>query len=242
MKEIFEQWLIEIEKKSQQTAYNYKNAINKINRHFKENENLVVDLYELNSPQELTTYVELYESTGKYSEFGNYGKGTNRAAIKSLYRFLLNPENQILNLLEDENFEDRELIILSEKNQNFSYEKDLKNTIIYQIQELFPNYEIYGNDNEGVEYYVEGKRIDILLESIDKSTLLAVELKSGLADYKVFGQISMYLGLLSTKFIDKKLEGCIVAGEIDKSLKYAAITNSNITLKSYNMKINLFNE
>jgi len=242
VKEIFENWLIDIERKSQQTAYNYKNAIIKINRHYKDNEKKQIDLYELKNPEQLKAYVDLYETTGKYSEFGNYGKGTNRAAIKSLYRFLLNPENQITSITEDENFEDQELFLFNEKNQNFSYEKDLKNTIVYQIQELFPNFEIYGNDNEGIEYYIDGKRIDILLESLDKSTLLAVELKSGLADYKVFGQISMYLGLLSEKFETKKLKGCIIAGEIDKSLKKAALTNNNIELKSYNMKITLLSE
>lgn len=241
MKETFENWLIEIERKSQQTAYNYKTAIIKINRHYKDNENLEIDLYEIKNPEQLEKYVELYETTGKYSEFGNYGKGTNRAAIKSLYRFLLNPEFQTANIIE-ENIEDKELILINDKIQNFSYEKDLKNSIIYQIQELFPNYEIYGSDNEGIEYYIEGKRIDVLLESLDKSSLLVIELKSGLADYKVFGQISMYLGLLSERFTDKILKGCIVAGEIDKGLKKAVLTNPNITLKSYNMKIFLLNE
>ena len=80
------------------------------------------------------------------------------------------------------------------------------------------------------------------MESSDKKTLLVVELKSGLADYKVFGQISMYLGLLSERFEDKELKGCIIAGEIDKGLKKAAITNQNILLKSYNMKITLQEE
>lgn len=241
MKEIFENWLINSERKSQQTAYNYKNAINKINRHYLDNENKEIDLYEIKNPEELAKYVELYETTGKFSEFGNYGKGTNRAAIKSLYRFLLNPEFQIEKIV-DEDIEDKELLILSEKSQNFSYEKDLKNSIIYQIQDLFPGYEIFGNDNEGIEYYIEGKRIDILLESADKKTLLVVELKSGLADYKVFGQISMYLGLLSERFEDKELKGCIIAGEIDKGLKKASLTNKSITLRSYNMKITLQEE
>lgn len=241
LKEIFENWLINTERKSQQTAYNYKNAISKINRHYLENTKTEIDLYEIKNPEELAKYVELYETTGKFSEFGNYGKGTNRAAIKSFYRFLLNPEFQLENLIVD-NFEDKELVMITEKSQNFSYEKDLKNSIIYQIQDLFPGYEIFGNDNEGIEYYIEGKRIDILLESYDKKTLLVVELKSGFADYKVFGQISMYLGLLSERFEDRELKGCIIAGEIDKGLKKASLTNKNIVLRSYNMKITLQEE
>ncbi|MGV4529049.1 hypothetical protein [Ornithobacterium rhinotracheale] len=238
MKEIFENWLINIEDKSQQTAYNYKNAITKINKHFFENENKRVDLYEINNPEELQAYVSLYESNGKYSEFGNLGNGTIRAAIKSLHRFLLDPEYLVQNITNS-NVEDNELFLL---NQNFSYEKDLKSSVIYQIKELFPGYEIFGNYNEGVEYSIEGKRIDILLESLDKSNLLAIELKSGLADYKVFGQISMYLGLLTERFPNKKIKGCVIAGEIDKTLKMAVITNPDISLKSYSMKISLNDE
>lgn len=238
MKEVFENWLINIEGKSQQTAYNYKNAINRINRHYLDNEGINVDLYEIKDPKELSFFVKLYE-TGKYSEFGNNGNGTNRAAIKSFHRFLCDSRVQIEKLIEiEESNEEKELI----RGQNLSYEKDLKNSIIYQIQDLFPGYKIFGRDDEGIEYNIEGKRIDILLESADKTTLLVVELKSGLADYRVFGQISMYLGLLSEKFEGKILRGCIIAGEIDKGLKKASLTNKNITLKSYNMKITLQEE
>jgi len=128
-----------------------------------------------------------------------------------------------------------------ESSNNFSYEKDLKNSMIKQINELFPNFEIYGENNEGVEYLIEGKRIDILLEKNDGS-LLAVELKSGLAKFHVFGQISMYLGLLMEKFPNKEIKGCIVAGEIDNTLKSASKISNLIELKTYKMKLELTNE
>ena len=123
---------------------------------------------------------------------------------------------------------------------NFSYERDLKNSMINQITELFPKYKIFGENNEGVEYLVDGKRIDILLEKNDGS-LLAVELKSGTANYKVFAQISLYLGLLMDRFPEKEIKGCIVAGEIDNTLKIATKTNKSIKLKTYKMKLELQN-
>jgi hypothetical protein len=128
-----------------------------------------------------------------------------------------------------------------ESSNNFSYEKDLKNSMVTQINELFPNYRIYGENNEGIEYSIEGKRIDILLEN-SKGNLLAIELKSGITNYKVFGQLSMYLGLLMDKFPNKEIRGCIVAGEIDKTLKSATKTTELITLKTYRMKLELQNE
>jgi RecB family endonuclease NucS len=116
-----------------------------------------------------------------------------------------------------------------------SYEKDLKNSMVSQIDELFPEYKIFGENNEGVEYPIDGKRIDILLEK-SNGTLLAIELKPGIANYKVFGQTSMYLGLLMEKFPQREVRGCIVAGEIDSTLKSAAKTTSMIKLKTYKLK------
>lgn len=121
---------------------------------------------------------------------------------------------------------------------NLSYEKDLKNSMITQITELFPEHKIFGENNEGVEYLIDGKRIDLLLEK-NNGSLLAIELKSGTANYKVFAQISLYLGLLMERFPEKEIKGCIVAGEIDNTLKIATKTNQTIKLKTYKMKLEL---
>ncbi len=135
---------------------------------------------------------------------------------------------------------DDEDIDYIESSNNFSYERDLKTSMISQINELFPEHKIYGENNEGVEYLIGGKRIDILLEKNDES-LVAIELKSGIANYKVFGQLSMYLGLLMDKFPEKEIRGCIVAGEIDNTLQSATQTTELITLKTYKMKLELQN-
>ncbi len=128
-----------------------------------------------------------------------------------------------------------------ESSNNFSYEKDLKASMVSQIGELFPEHKIYGENNEGIEYLIAGKKIDILLEKNDGS-LYAIELKSGTANYKVFGQLSMYLGLLMDEFPEKEIKGCIVAGEIDTTLKSAVKTTGLIALKTYKMKLELQNE
>ncbi|MGB0891568.1 MAG: endonuclease NucS domain-containing protein [Flavobacteriaceae bacterium] len=127
---------------------------------------------------------------------------------------------------------------LSENSNNFSYERDLKNSMTSQINELFPEYKIYGENEEGIEYLIEGKRIDILLEH-KNGDLLAIELKSGTANFKVFGQISMYLGLLMDRFPDKNIRGCIVAGEIDNTLRSATRMTDLVSLLTYSMKLEL---
>jgi hypothetical protein len=121
----------------------------------------------------------------------------------------------------------------------FSYEKDLQNSLISQAEELFPGYKIFGEHNEGIEYNITGKRIDLLLENKNEKKLLVIELKAGLADYKVFGQISMYMGPLIQKNPDKEILGVIIAGEIDDSLKMAVLANKNVKTMIYKMKLTL---
>jgi len=108
-----------------------------------------------------------------------------------------------------------------------------------QVSELFPGYRIFGTFNAGIEYSIGGRRIDVLLENIDDGSLLVVELKSGVADYKVFGQISMYMGLLKRQCPDKDISGVIVAAVIDDGLRSACETTGRVTLKVYRMSLEL---
>jgi len=238
-KEKFKKWLIK-NGYSENTTNSYSYAIDKISKHLSEKRNEKIDVYSINDLSVLKKLEQLYSTTGNYSEFGYEGKGTVRNAIKAFRKYKENSENftyEIGNETETE----LEVGEMNETNRNFSYERDLKNSMISQINELFPEYEIYGENNKGVEFLIEGKRIDILLEKNDGS-LLAVELKSGIANFKVFGQISMYLGLLMERFPNKEIRGCIVAGEIDNTLKSATKTNNLVELKTYKMKLELTNE
>jgi hypothetical protein len=124
----------------------------------------------------------------------------------------------------------------------FTYEQDLQKSLISQAEELFPDYVIFGNNFEGIEYNIEGKRIDLLLENKKENKLLVIELKANNADYKVYGQISMYLCLLEKKFPQKIIEGVIIAGEIDETLKIASQRDKSLKLKSYKMSLELVNE
>jgi RecB family endonuclease NucS len=124
---------------------------------------------------------------------------------------------------------------------NFTYEKDLKSSLCNQISALFPGYKIFGENKEGIEYAIEGKRIDVLLENIATGSLLVIELKSGVADFRVFGQIAVYLGLLKRQFPDRKAEGVIISGEVDDSLRNACLITEAISLKTYKMTLNLEN-
>jgi len=236
-KEKFKIWLIR-NGYADNTSTSYSYAIDKISKHLSEKRNEDIDVYGINDLPTIKKLVESYSTVGNYSETGNEGRGTVRNAIKAFYKFKENAEDISYELAEEE-IESEELTDLS--ITNFSYERDLKNSMVSQIAELFPEYKIFGNQNEGIEYLIEGKRIDILLEK-SNGELLAVELKSGVANFKVFGQLSMYLGLLMDRFPERQIKGCIVAGEIDLTLKSATKTTNLISLKTYRMKLELQDE
>jgi hypothetical protein len=135
-------------------------------------------------------------------------------------------ESSVFELSPDEKYDKRFI------EKSFSLEKDLKNVLLLNLNNLFPKYNIFGE-----EYPVEGKRIDVLLENKDDKHLLAIELKSGLAGREVFGQISSYLGMLMDEFPERIIKGVIIAGKIDNSLKKACKTNPNIKTMVYSITL-----
>jgi len=181
-----------------------------------------------------------------------YIKSINKPSnVEKLYNLFIKNENisdnsnsinkivtkEIGNGDDDDNEEVKTL-----QSQNFIYETDLQNSLVRQAEELFVGYKIYGENLEGIEYQIGGKRIDLLLENEAENKLLAIELKANVADFKVYGQISMYLNLLEEEFPNKIIEGIIIAGEIDKTLKIATKKDKSIKLKSYKMSLELIDE
>jgi len=146
------------------------------------------------------------------------------------------------NPIDIEDIVTEDIDLLSALPQSFVYETDLQNSLVRQAEELFPGYKIYGDSLEGIEYQIEGKRIDLLLENDTENKLLAIELKANVADFRVYGQISMYLNLLEDQFPDRIIEGIVIAGEIDNTLKMAARRDKAVKFKSYKMSLELLDE
>jgi len=123
----------------------------------------------------------------------------------------------------------------------FSYERDLQKALVAQIKakKIFSEYKIFGENEEGIEYSIDNKRIDVLLESNLKNELLVIELKAGIAKKDVLGQISEYMGKLMRKFPEKSINGLIIASEIDDSLKEACLPNPNIKTKKYRIELTI---
>jgi hypothetical protein len=188
-----------------------------------------------NIPKEIPIIIKNIKTRGEVENktFAEYDKKNSNGIPKAILN------KYYVRFLQNYNDNDIEEPPIDKTVNYFSYEKDLQNSLISQAEELFPGYKIFGEHNEGIEYNINGKRIDLLLENKNEKKLLVVELKAGLADYKVFGQISMYMGPLIQKNHDKEILGVIIAGEIDDSLKMAVLANKNVKTMTYKMKLTL---
>lgn len=238
MKEQFKNWL----KSKGRNPNSYASAINGISKHYSQQTGEDIHIYNITDLTKISQIAHDYSQTGRFAADGYNGNSTWRNAIARYAEFFTNqslrhqlPDNED-SLTNTTHQEDN---LTEVERTNFAYERDLKTTLCAQISELFPNYTIFGGSNLGIEYSIGGKRIDVLLQHQASGGLLVVELKSGVADFKVFGQISMYIGLLQQQFPEKSVSGVIVAGKIDDSLKHASLTNGKISLKTYRMSIEL---
>jgi Endonuclease NucS len=216
MKEQFRNYLVE-RRYTQSTVNGYMTGLNYLSRDYGQN---ILEISDANLVSEIR---KIYDLHGSKRSVGDYGKGSARNAIVQYHNFIneLGGETRIQPVLIEE---------VEPSNRRFTYERDLHNTLEEQAAQLFPEYQLVGS-----EYSIGNARLDLLLEK--NNQLLIVELKAGVANYEVFGQISMYLGLVKAEFTDREVHGLIVANEIHEGLKLACSTSSVITCKTYKMKI-----
>ena len=235
MEAMFKNWLLKRGNKG--AASSYPKAIHTISEHYSKNTATPINIYKITEQNKISEIAHKYGQSGEFSEFGYEKHGLFRAAIRRYSDFFVQHSDIEQ---EDEVIENTEASqITQELSNTFAYEKDLQISLCSQISELFPNFKIYGGPSIGVEYSIGGRRIDVLLEHESEGDLLVIELKSGEADFKVFGQISMYIGLLQRQFKEKKISGVIVAGSINESLVQACETSDKSSVKTYRMQIEL---
>jgi hypothetical protein len=233
----FQEWLVR--RGNPGAAMSYPAAINMISEHYSGATGTNTDIYAITDQFRISEIAHDYRQAGRFSEFGYRQHARFRAAIIRYAEFFSQPRGHDASPepapVPEPETDDADVI----PRRNFAYERDLQTTLCAQVAELFPGYRIFGNDLLGVEYGIGDRRIDVLLEHEQNGELLALELKSGLADYRVFGQIGMYMGLLQAAFPGIEVSGVIVAGAIDPSLIQACATTNRVTLKVYRMSLEL---
>ena len=237
MEQNFRDWLIK--RGNAGAATNYPKAIHNISKHYSAETGVPTDIYSITDQHRISEIAHDYSQSGKFSKFGYEQHGRFRAAIGRYSEFFSEPHHDAVTPSGPDTAPVDKTPAEALEPSNFAYEKDLQRTLCAQVAELFPEHRIFGGTSVGVEYSIGGRRIDVLLEHELTSALLVVELKSGTADFRTFGQVSMYIGLLQAQFPDRAISGIIVAGSIDDSLQQAASTSNRVSLKVYRMSLEL---
>lgn len=238
-----------VEKKKPNTSYAYASSIEKISRHYSLETGRNVDIYKEKDIGLIEDIAQNYGKSGKFFQFGNKGNGTIRCAIATYVRFLKSNSSDGEFLCghfsidqKDSKGQDHYDHKTTLTNCNFSYENDLKISLFNQADQIFPGYSIYKNDKEDVEFLVEDKKIDLLLENNSDKSFLIVKLKFGEADFRDFGQVATHIGLLSKKFPNRTIKGTIIARKIHETLQNACLVTEIISLKTYQIQLTLIDK
>lgn len=127
----------------------------------------------------------------------------------------------------------------------FAMEKHLEAFLVtnWKQTELSEAFSIYEEDGEpvGQQYATDAGPIDILAISKDRKRLLVVELKRGRASDVVVGQILRYMGYVKEQIAepDQTVEGCIIALDDDKRLRWALLPVPSISFYRYQVSFKL---
>ena len=126
----------------------------------------------------------------------------------------------------------------------FVLEKYLEDFLVsnWESTELGKLYDIYQDENgTGQQYQTDSGRIDILAVSKDGKELLVVELKKGRASDAVVGQITRYMGYVTTELAGpgQKVKGVIVALEDDQRLRHSLVIVPGIDFYRYEVSFKL---
>ncbi|CAC9622437.1 hypothetical protein [uncultured Gammaproteobacteria bacterium] len=223
MKEKFKKYLSK--KYADSTVNSYLSGINHLSQNYGQ------DIFRVTDLNKVVEILHLYGLGGAKRPVGDYGNGSARNGIVQYHNFI---KSRSRNEIEEDFIKPETISTEKIENRRFSYERDLHTTLKNQISELFPQYELIES-----EYSIENVRLDLLLQNDNE--LLVVELKAGVATYEVYGQISMYIGLVKNKHPEHIVKGLIIASEIHKGLVAACTTSDLVECKKYKMKLSLEN-
>lgn len=126
----------------------------------------------------------------------------------------------------------------------FVLEKYLEEFLVsnWANTELGKDYLIYEDENgTGQQFQTDSGRIDILAISKDQKVLLVVELKKGRASDVVVGQITRYMGYVTTELAaaSQKVRGVIVALEDDQKLRHSLVIVPGVDFYRYEVSFKL---
>jgi hypothetical protein len=178
--------------------------------------------------------IRLFQEYNLLAEFiENYW--TNHEARQIPHYLQFAQEYDERDIPEEENIEN----ISEEQSLKFALEAHLRDFLAKNLNHIESGLSLYqANERTGIEFPVDGGRIDIL--AIDKTgTFVVIELKLSQGRNKALGQLLYYMGWVDKKLGQKPCRGIIIASDISGELEIAASRVSGIELFRYKMNFSV---
>jgi len=220
----FTDWYIYKEKKSGIVGHRYSLAINSISRHYSEQIEKEIDLFEIDDIDFIKELKEKYGKNGQYHEIGNIGKGTYRFALSAYIRYLKYKKIFI---------DDKDT---KEIYTNNIYEADIKNILSVHLKGFFPSY----NELKINKIKKYKNETDLLLESSKENCIIIVKIIEGIANLNSLDKIGYYFNTLRKEVHNTRIKCLIIGNEIDEKLiDVCSKNNDNVMIMKYTFNVKL---
>lgn len=175
----------------------------------------------------LDEFIESYWKVGR-SSFG-----------ETQMRRFLRLAGEFENYIDGQQLEDEPLSTLGENSLEFALESHLRDFLAKGLEHIESGLRLYNSgERNGIEYPVEGGRIDIL--AVDKNeNLVAIELKLSQGRNKALGQLLYYMGWIDANLSKAPCRGIVIASEISKELATAVSRAPGVELYIYKMSFSV---
>lgn len=175
----------------------------------------------------LNEFIDTYWPDGK-SSFG-----------ESHIRFVLRLADEFENYAADNIPEEEFLSSAEGRSFEFALESHLRDFLAKDLEHIEPGLKLYKSEQRnGIEYPVDGGRIDIL--AVDKNNnFVVIELKLSQGRNKVLGQILYYMGWVDANLSKSPCRGIVIANEISNELSTAVSRAPGVKLYIYKMSFSV---
>jgi hypothetical protein len=184
--------------------------------------------------------IELFEKRGVFAAFktahwvvGNTATGETQRRrylrIKTQYEEFLGGEPDPAGPGDTEGGDD------SQETREFALEAHLRDFLARNMGLIEPGLHLYSSEDcSGVEFAVDGGRIDLMAVDLDGKFVI-IELKLSQGRNKTLGQLLYYMGWVDQHLGNGPCRGYIIASEISEELSVAVARVPGVRLARYRM-------
>ncbi len=184
--------------------------------------------------------VYLFDENGLFDEFKNtcWPNGNTLDGERRIrrYRRIKQEYDDFLKGRPTEDIEEAEELAAE---QEFAQEADLRDFLAKNLSVIEPGLRLYEElrSGEGIEYSIDGGRIDILAKDREDN-FVVIELKVSRGRNRTIGQLLYYMGWIDKRLVKSgKCRGIIIAKEISDDLRLACERVKGVSLYKYTLSV-----